>query len=342
MFSIRSLTAIFLFASTGLAGPVMAEEINIYSSQKEHLIRPVLDDFTEATGIDVNLTTGGKSELVARLEHEGEHTPADLLLTVDIGNIYTAKEKGLLQPIESETLNAQIPDNLRDPEGYWYGVTIRSRAIYYNKELVDPEEAPKTYEELADPKWRGKLLIRSSENVYNQSLVASMLAHHGHDETLEWAEGVVANMARPPQGGDTDQLKALAAGEGAIAVANTYYYGRLIAGAPDIQDESVKEKVAIVFANQDGRGAHVNIRGGGVTSHAKHKESAIKLLEYLAGDDAQHFFAEGNFEYPAKPSIAPAETVQSWGELKRDPINLEEVGKHHKEAVAIMQEAGWQ
>lgn len=331
-----SVCTLILLATNALA----QGEVNIYSSQTEHLIRPILEEFSDKTGIAVNLTTGGKSELVSRLEYEGENSPADLLLTVDIGNIYQAKDKGLLQAVQSDTLNNQIPAYLRDPEGFWYGATIRARAIYYNTDLVQPGEIS-SYEELADPKWKDKLLIRSSSNVYNQSLVAFMLARHGEAETLKWAKGIVSNMARDPQGGDTDQLKALAAGEGAIAVANTYYFARLVAGDDSVRSDEVKDKVQIVLPNQEGEGAHVNIRGGGVTVHAKNKDNAVKLLEYLVSDKGQEFFSHHNFEYPVKEGLEAEDIVQSWGALKRNPLSLEEVGKLHKQAIEIMDMAGW-
>lgn len=315
-------------------------EVNLYSAQKEHLIRPILDVFEKETGIKVNMVTGDKAALVTRLEHEGKNTPVDLLLTVDIGNIYQAKAKGLLQSVDSEILKRQIPDYLRGADGQWYGLTIRSRAIFYNKDKLSSDSIL-TYEELADEKWRNQLLIRSSSNVYNQSLVASMLAHHGEEKTKQWLEGVVANFARAPQGGDSDQLRALAAGEGSIAVANTYYYGRLIAGGDDIENDLVKEKVGIIFPNQEGRGAHVNIRGGGVTKHAKNKENAIKLLEFLAGDKAQSFFAENNLEYPAKQGVKIPKALEAWGELKRDTLNLESVGQYQARAIELMDEVKW-
>ena len=333
-------TASVSIAQIGRAGRANNGEVNLYSAQKEHLIRPILNVFEKQSGIKVNMITGGKAALVARLEHEGKNTPADILLTVDIGNIYQAQKRGLLQTVRSEILQKQIPAYLRDPQGQWYGLTIRTRAIFYNKNAA--ATAPiKTYEELADKKWRGKLLIRSSSNVYNQSLVAAMLAHHGEAETKKWLKGVVANFARPPQGGDSDQLRALGAGEGALAVANSYYFGRLIAGGADIENPLVQKNVGIIFPNQAERGAHINIRGGGVTKHAKNKKNAIKLLEFLASDEAQAFFAKNNFEYPAKQSVATPQVLQNWGAFKRDTINLEAVGKLQSRAIKLMDEVGW-
>ena len=327
-------------ASIGQISKKQSGEVNLYSAQKEHLIRPILNVFEKQSGIKVNMITGGKAALVARLEHEGKNTPADILLTVDIGNIYQAQKRGLLQTVRSEILQKQIPSYLRDPQGQWYGLTIRARAIFYNKNAA--ATAPiKTYEELADKKWRGQLLIRSSSNVYNQSLVAAMLAHHGEAKTKKWLKGVVANFARPPQGGDSDQLRALGAGQGRLAVANSYYFGRLIAGGADIENPLVQKNVGIIFPNQATRGAHINIRGGGVTKHAKNKQNAIKLLEFLASDEAQAFFAKNNFEYPAKQGVAMPQVLKNWGAFKRDTINLQAVGKLQSRAIKLMDEAQW-
>jgi iron(III) transport system substrate-binding protein len=339
-YTLLLLTLIIFATISSIVGYAKAENVNLYSAQKEHLIRPVLDAFEKETGIKVNMITGDKAALVARLEHEGKNTPADVLLTVDIGNIYQAKVKGLLQTVDSQILKNQIPDYLRGPDSQWYGLTIRSRAIFYNKDKVSPDEI-RTYEDLADKKWQDELLIRSSSNVYNQSLVASILAHHGEDKTKEWLKGVVANFARSPQGGDSDQLRALAAGEGSIAVANTYYYGRLIAGGKDVENNLVKEKVGIILPNQEGRGAHVNIRGGGVTKYAKNKENAVKLLEFLASNKSQAFFADNNFEYPAKSEVTVPNALKGFGEFKHDKINLESIGMHQSGAIELMDEVGW-
>lgn len=337
-FSIKYFMAIaVIIANVSIAN---ANEVNLYSAQKEHLIRPILDKFEEQTGIEVNMITGGKSELVARIENEGKNTPADVLLTVDIGNVYEAKEKGLLQSVDSEILTNNIPEYLRGEDNSWFGFTLRFRAIFYNKDKVNPEMIS-GYEDLADAKWNKSLLIRSSSNVYNQSLVASIVAHSGKEKAKQWVDGVVENFAREPQGGDSIQIRSLAAGEGSIAVANSYYYGRLVAGGDDIKNELVKEKVGIILPNQKDRGAHVNIRGGGVTKHAKNKENAIKLLEFLSGDEAQEFFANVNYEYPVKKGVKIPDVLQAWGELKHDTINLEKIAEQQKTAIYLMDEAGW-
>ncbi|WP_373086593.1 Fe(3+) ABC transporter substrate-binding protein [Sneathiella sp.] len=326
--------------NTANAATQNEQVVNLYSSQQEHLIRPVLVNFTKKTGITVNLTTGGNAELVTRLEYEGENTPADMLLTVDIGNVYQAKDKGLLQVVESEILSGNILAYLRDPEGYWFGITSRARLIFYHKDRVEAH-AVQNYADLADDRWKGRVLIRSSNNVYNQSLVASRVAHDGREAALKWAKGLVANMARSPQGGDTDQIKALLAGEGDLAVANSYYYGRLIAGDESVRDPKVAEKIGVIFPDQEGHGTHVNIRGGGVTKYAKNRANAVKLLEYLVQEPAQRFFADANLEYPANLAVKANSAVEAWGEFNRDQLNLEEVGKHQRTAIEVMDEAGW-
>lgn len=324
-----------LFVSPAFAAP----EVNVYSAQKEHLIRPILDRFTKETGIKVNMTSGEDEVIVRRLLSEGELTPADVLLTADIGNIWKAKDAGALKAIDSKILNERIPAHLRDKDGYWYGMTVRARALFYAKDRLKPEQLS-TYEDLAAPKWKSKILVRSSSNIYNQSLLGSIIAHDGHDKAKAWAKGIVANMARTPQGGDRDQLKALAVGEGEVAIANTYYFGLLLNSA-DKTERELAGKLGIFFPNQEGRGTHVNIRGGGVIKYGKNQKEAVKLMEFLAGDEAQAFFAKHNNEYPAVPGVAIPGTLKSWGAFKQDTLNLEEVGKRNAEAVKIFDEAGW-
>lgn len=321
------------------ASGAMAAELNVYSAQKEHLIRPILDDFTKDTGIKINLISAEDAGLVVRLEQEGDKTPADVFLVSDIANIYRAKSKGLLKPIKSEVLNATIPAHWRSPEGDWYGFTTRSRAIFYAKSRTNPNEV-KTYADLADPKWKGKVLIRSSANTYNQSLLASIIAHDGKEKALAWAKGIVANMARTPQGGDRDQMLAVIAGEGDLAVANTYYYGLLLKSEIPAEREAAA-KLGVIFPNQATTGTHTNIRGGGVVEYTKHEADAVKLMEYLVSDKAQKFFSVANNEYPVKAGIPAPDTLKPWGDFKRDDLNLEEVGKLIPEAVKIFDEAGW-
>lgn len=336
------LTVVFsslAFTRGPLTNVVHAEEVNIYSARKEALIKPLLDRFTSSTGIKVNLVTGKADALLKRLEAEGMLSPADVLLTVDAGRLERAKAMGLLQPIYSSVLDANIPANLRDPAGYWYGLSVRARAIIYAKDRVSPLELS-TYEDLANPKWKGRILVRSSSNIYNQSLVASMIEARGVRLTEEWARGLVANFARSPKGGDTDQLRAVAAGEGDIAICNTYYLGRLTV-SKNPKDRAIAKKLAVFWPNQHDRGTHINISGAGVTKSSKNRENAIKLLEFLTSDESQRWYAEANFEYPVKPGISKSSVIEAWGEFKADDINLAVLGKNNAEAVKIMDRAGW-
>lgn len=327
-----------------LATPLIAVaegEVNVYSSRQEQLIKPILDKFTAASGIKVNLVTGKDDALIERLKLEGENSPADLLLTADAGRLSRAKDLGLSQAVESETLKASIPENLRDPENQWFGLTYRARPIFYVKEKIKPEDLS-TYADLADPKWKGKICVRSSDNIYNQSMLASMIASQGTETATKWAEGLVKNFARPPEGGDRDQLKAAAAGMCDLAISNTYYYGQMLASeAPE--DKAAAEKMAIFWPDQgeQGRGTHINVSGATVTKAAKNKENAVKLLEYLVGDEAQAWYAEHNQEYPVKIAVPASSLLKGWGDFKADSINLSELGKHNAEAVKIMDTVGW-
>jgi iron(III) transport system substrate-binding protein len=323
-----------------LAAPAFADgEVNVYSARKEQLIKPLFDKFTEQTGIKVNLVTGKDDALLERLKLEGENTPADLLMTADAGRLYRAVEMGLTQPVESTILQKDIPANLRDPGNQWFGLTSRARPIFYVKGKVKPEELS-TYEDLADPKWKGRICIRSSDNIYNQSMLGSMIAVNGVEKAQAWADGLVKNFARPPEGGDRDQIKAAAAGQCDIAISNTYYYGQMLAGE-EAEDKAAAEKVAIFWPNQADRGTHINISGAAVTKTAKNKDNAIKLMEFLVNDASQQWYAEANQEYPVKAGIAPSKMLKGWGEFKADSLNLAELGKHNAAAVKIMDKAGW-
>lgn len=321
------------------AGMLSAAEVNVYSARQENLIKPILDRFSEQTGITVNLITGGADELITRMELEGANSPADLLLTVDVGRLHRAEEMDLLQPIESDVLTSQIPEQYRDADNHWFAVSLRSRVIVYDKERVDPAELS-TYEDLADPKWAGKICIRSSSNIYNQSLTASMVSHHGEEATEEWARGLVANMARNPQGGDRDQIAAVAVGQCELAVVNTYYLAGMLNATSEDQVEQA-QAVAVFWPNQDGRGAHINVSGAGVSEHAPNREEAIQLLEYMVSDEAQTWYAEANNEYPVRTDVPVSDTLASWGEFKADPLALDELGIHNAEAVRVMDRAGW-
>lgn len=338
--SLRLLGIAALGAAIGLPVSVSAEgEVNVYSARQENLIKPLLDDFTRDTGIEVNLLTGRADELLQRLRLEGRNSPADVLITVDAGNLHQAKQADVLSPIDSAVLNERIPENFRDVDGHWYGLSLRARPIMYNKDTVDPSELS-TYEALTDPKWRGRICIRSSSNIYNQSLVASMIAAEGPEAASEWAEGLVANLARPPQGGDTDQIRAVAAGVCDIAIANTYYLGKLLA-SDDPEQRAVAEQIGVFFPNQDGRGAHVNISGAGVTAHAPNPDNGVRLIEYLTGEEAQRWYAEVNQEYPVRPEVPTSEILRSLGDFKADSLNLSLLGEYNAEAVRIMDRAGW-
>lgn len=318
---------------------VQAAEVNVYSARKEDLIKPLLDRFSAETGIKVNLVTGDADALLKRLELEGRNTPADLFLTVDVGRLYMAKEKGLLQPLRSMVLKSAIPAQYRDPEGYWYGLSLRSRVIVYARNRIRPEDLG-SYEDLADPRWRGRICVRSSSNVYNQSLVAAMIAHHGVAAAERWARGLVANLARPPQGGDRDLIKMVAAGQCDVTLVNTYYLAGMLTSP--LEDEIAAARgVAVFWPNQAERGAHMNISGAGVTRAAAHAAEAVRLIEFMASDEAQRWYAETNHEYPVKPGIAVSAILQQWGEFKADDLPLGRLGEHIAEAVRLMDRAGW-
>lgn len=336
----RLLVLVTAVLTAALSLPVVAsEEVNLYSARKENLIKPLLDRFTGETGIKVNLVTGKADALLKRLQIEGRNSPADLFITVDAGRLHRAREAGVLQPVESRVLTAAIPENLRDPEGYWFGLSQRARPIFYARDRVKPEELS-SYEALADPQWKGRICIRSSDNIYNQSLVASMIANNGEQETEKWAKGFVSNLARPPKGGDRDQLKAAAAGRCDIAIANTYYAGMMIE-SKNAAERAAVAKLAIHWPNQDDRGAHVNVSGIGMTAAAGNKANAVRLMEYLVGPEAQKWYAEINHEYPVRAGVEWGETLKSWGEFKADTLNLAQLGELNAVAVRLMDRAGW-
>jgi len=334
----RLLVIVALTAAGSLAARAEGE-VNIYSARQEALIKPLLERFTADTGIRANLVTAKADALVERLEAEGRNSPADILITVDAGRLHRAKVAGVLQPVASGVVAAAVPAHLRDPDGYWVGLSMRARPIMHAHARVEAEELS-TYEDLADARWRGRICIRSSSNIYNQSLVASMIAAHGEDETLAWLEGLVANFARDPQGGDRDQIKAVAAGECDLAIANTYYLGGML-NSDDAVEREAAEQVAVFWPNQNGRGAHVNVSGAGVTAAAPNRDNAIRFLEYAVTDDAQQWYAEVNYEYPVKPGVQWSETLQGFGEFQVDALNLATLGELNATAVMLMDRAGW-
>jgi len=338
--ALKPVVLVFCLLSTGLFQSIaQAGEVNVYSARKEALILPLLERFKAETGIDFNLITAKADELLKRLESEGRSTPADVFITTDAGRLQRAKEAGVLKAVDNAVLEARIPQNLRDSENYWFGMSRRARVIYYARDRVDVAELS-SYEALADPRWKGRICIRSSSNIYNQSLVASMIEADGVEETEAWARGLVANFARNPAGGDTDQLRAAAAGLCDIAIANTYYYGRLLKSSKE-SDRKVAEALGIFWPNQDGRGAHVNVSGAAVTQHGKHPEAAERLLEFMASAESQGWYGEVNLEYPVTDDAQSSELLKSFGEFKGDSVNLSRLGENNRAAVKLMDRAGW-
>ena len=315
--------------------------VNIYSARKEALILPLLKRFKKETGISFRLVTGKADGLLKRLEIEGSLSPADLFITVDAGRLQRAKQAGVLQSIDNPTLKQRIPASLRDRENYWFGMSQRARTIIYNTKTVDATNLS-TYEDLASPSWKGKLCIRSSGSVYNQSLVASMIEVNGIEETESWARGLVRNFARPPNGGDTDLLKATAAGQCDIALANTYYLGRMINSKRN-SDRKAAQNLAVFWPNQGerDRGVHMNVSGAGVTKYARNKKEAQSLLEFMVTDESQEWYAEVNNEYPVVESAGISITLESFGAFKADSINLTILGINNPAAVKLMDRAGW-
>ena len=322
-------------------GPVYAndQEVNVYSARKEALILPLLEKFKAETGIGFNLITAKADALLKRLESEGHSTPADLFITTDAGRLQRARRAGVLQPIQNEILNRRIPQNLRDKENYWFGLTQRARVIFYKIDKVNPDELS-TYEALANDKWNKRICIRSSGNIYNQSLVASMIEARGVEETEAWAKGLVGNFARNPAGGDTDQLRAASAGLCDIAIANTYYFGRLVKSQKE-KDQQVAKNLKIFWPNQNDRGAHVNVSGAGITKHAKHREAAERLLEFLVNPESQTWYGEVNNEYPVVSDAKISPLLESFGSFKADSLNLSRLGENNRAAVELMDRAGW-
>ncbi len=337
----RLLVTALILTALGLAVPVHADPVvNVYSARKEALIKPLLDKFSERTGIQTRLVTADAGPLLERLRREGRNSPADLFITTDAGRLHQAEAAGLLQPVESAAVEAAVPAQYRDPQGLWFGLSLRARPVMYAHERVRPESLS-SYEALANPEWRGRICIRSSSNIYNQSLVASMLVANGEAKTLEWLKGFVANFARKPTGGDRDQIKAAAASEFDVAIANTYYLARMRAAEPGSADHRAAAAVQVFWPNQDGRGVHVNVSGAGVTSASPNRDNAIRLLEFLVTDEAQAWYAEVNNEYPVKPGVAWSDVVREMGRFKADELNLSLLGSNNAKAVKLMDQAGW-
>lgn len=328
-----------IMVGTAFAGQAMADELNLYSARHYDSDERLYDAFTAETGIEVNILEGDSDQLIERIQREGVASPADVMMTVDAGRLWRAEDEGIFQSVESDTLNERLPEAMRHPDGLWFGFSQRARAIYYNRENFDPSQIT-SYEDLADPQFEGKVCIRSSNNIYNQSLLASMIEHHGEEGAEEWAHGVVDNMARDPEGGDTDQILGAASGECDIAVANHYYYVRLLKSDDDAEREAAR-KVGIIFPNQDDRGTHVNVGGAGVVEGAPNRENAVRFLEYLASDTAQEIFASGNNEFPVVEGIKKDPVLESWGNFKTDDVNISVLGENNPEAIRIFDRVGW-
>jgi len=316
-------------------GAAMAQPVVVYSARNEQLIKPLFDLYTRETGVPVQFITGSEGPLLARLRAEGKTTPADVLLTVDAGNLWQAANEDLLRPITSASLQANVPAHLRDPGNAWFGLSVRARTLVYNTERVKPAELS-TYEDLAQPQWRGRLCLRTSKKVYNQSLVAMLIAEHGEAKAEAIVKGWVANLATPVFADDTKAIEAVASGQCDVTLVNTYYFGRLQAKSPQLP-------VAIFWPNQNAAnkqsGVHVNISGAGVTTHAKNPAGGQKLIEWLASAKAQSQFADSNLEYPVNPQVKPAPAVAAWGNFKHNDINVKEAGSRQAQAVKLMDRA---
>jgi len=317
-----------------------AQELNLYSSRHYDTDERLYSDFTDATGITINRIEGNADELMARMQAEGANSPADILLTVDTSRLYRAAEMGLLQPVDSAVLEDRIPANLQDTDNLWFGFSQRARIIFYNTETV--ANPPQTYADLTDNAYEGMVCSRSSTNVYSQTLMAAMIEHLGTEAAQEWAQGLVENFARDPQGGDTDQLRALVSGECDIAISNTYYFARAIRTEVDGLSEEQRANIAWVFPDQGGNGAHMNLSGGGVAAHAPNRDNAIAFLEYLASDQAQAYFSAGNDEYPTVVGIEMAPSVAALGEFEADDVDLSAVAQNLATAQEIFNQVGWE
>ena len=318
-----------------------SNEINIYSKRHYQVDTEQYKNFERLTGIKVNFIKAGDDELLERLKNEGKNSPADLYVTVDAGKLQKGVEMGLFQQIKSDIIDNNVSNDLKDINGYWIPITYRARLLVYSKDRVNPSELS-TYENLSDAKWKGRILVRSSSNAYNQALMSSLYANLGEKAVTEWSSKVVSNFARDPKGNDRDQVKAIAAGQGDIAIVNSYYIGLLLSSEKQA-DVDAANSVSVFFPNQgdDERGAHINISGFAMTKNAPNKENAIKLLEYLTGEEAQNTYMNNSYEYPANPRVKPSKIVQSWGEFKRDSLDLNALGLFREKAIKVFDNTGW-
>lgn len=321
------------------SAPQKEAVVNIYTARNYEVDDELYTKFSQKTGIKVNVVKGKAEELIERIKREGASTQADVFITVDGGILNNAKQAGVLQPIQSETVNQNVPKNYRDTDNEWVGLSSRARVIVYSKERVKPEQLS-TYEDLAGDKWKGKVLVRSSTSLYNQSLVASFIELNGEQKAEEWSKGIVANMGRAPEGGDRDQAKAIVAGSGDVAIMNTYYYGQLL-NSKDAEEVKVAKSLGVFFPNQQTNGTHINVSGIGLTKHSKNKEQAVKLVEYLTDVEAQSLVSMANFEFPVNAKADVPELLKSWGTFKTQQIDFAKLGEHNRKAIEILNKVGW-
>lgn len=332
----RILLSLAAVPVLSLSSGVQAEEVNVYSYRQPFLVEPLFNAFTKETGIEVNVVFAKKG-LAERLEREGANSPADLVMTVDIGRLSEVKDKDVVQSVNSEILNKNIPPQYRDPEGKWFGLTTRTRSIYASKERADLSKI-ENYEDLANPEWKGRICTRSGKHPYNLALIASMIIHHGEAETETWLRGVKANLARKPQGNDRAQVKAIKEGVCDLSLGNNYYFGKMLS---DPEQKAWADAVHLTFPNQGNRGTHVNISGMALTKSAPNKAAAIKLMEFLSEETAQSIYAEDNYEYPVNPDVSPSELVNSWGSFKSDEVSLAEIAKYRITAAKLVDKVGF-
>jgi iron(III) transport system substrate-binding protein len=336
------LKTLAVLSALALSLSALAQEkvLNLYSSRHYQTDEALYTGFTKSTGIKVNRIEAGEDALIERIRNEGARSPADVLITVDAGRLWRAEQLGLFQPVKSAALESRIPANFREPGGLWFGYSLRARVIAYNKAKVKADEL-RNYEDLADAKWKGRVCMRSSSNIYNLSLMGALIDHLGEAQAEAWAKAVRANLAREPKGGDTDQLKGVAAGECDVTISNQYYYARL-ARSQKAEDRQVAERVGVLFPNQASWGTHVNISGAGVMKNAPNREAAVQFLEYLASDEAQGYFANGNNEWPVVPSVQVVNPVLStFGAFKYDPLNVAVLGRNQPAAQKLYDRVGW-
>ncbi|NLC22929.1 Fe(3+) ABC transporter substrate-binding protein [Oxalobacter vibrioformis] len=329
--------------AAGLLGvvPAMAGDnvVNLYSARHYESDKALYEAFTKKTGIRVNVVSGKAPELIERIKREGQNTQADVFITVDGGVLNTAKKAGILQAMPAGAFSKEVPGNLRDREDYWVGLTTRARVIVYSKERVKPEELS-TYEDLAGAKWKGRVLVRSSADLYDQSLLASLIAIDGYEEAEKWAAGIVANMARQPRGNDRAQAKAIAAGEGDVAIMNTYYIGQML-HSKDLEEVRVAKNTGVFFPNQKTTGTHINISGAGLTKYGKNRENAMKLIGYLLSVPAQEALSNGNYEYPVNPKAQKHKLLDAWGSFRTQQIDFSLLGENNPNAIRIFNKVGW-